>query len=81
MELDDFSAYRAEKRRDAPSAASTPSPVAAELTILDAVTTDHLNGRAPWSAVEQAFDAVLAHPQNTWSREVLAYRQRILHYS
>jgi hypothetical protein len=39
-----------------------------------------LNHGGSVAAVNEAFDAVLNHPDSTWSSEVLNYRQRQVHY-
>lgn len=47
---------------------------------LDIALVMLLNHDGPEEAVDQAFEAVLAHPENTWKRQTLAYRVRQLHY-
>ena len=74
---DHITAYYRSKRRDLPS---RPLPNADLIQQLDHTTVDFLNGRASMNDVDQAFEAVLAHPQNTFTREVLNYRQRVTHY-
>lgn len=69
--------YYKDKGRDLPS---TPSPVSDLLHQLDLAVIEHLNCDGPYAAVKAAFEAVLAHPDSTWTRDVLQYRVRQLHY-
>ena len=47
---------------------------------LDTATSNALNNGGSRLAVDDAFEKVLNHPDSTWSREVLAYRQRQIYY-
>lgn len=76
---DSFRDYYREKCRE--SSVYTPDPVHTLLTVLDKAVIDQLYRGGPQSAVDAAFEAVLAHPQSTWKREVLSYRLRQLFYS
>ena len=76
----DYDAYRnyyKEKARDLPK--YPPLPNAVELNKLDDLTALALEGAATWNEVDRAMDAVLEHPHNTYSREVLEYRQQQLY--
>ncbi len=70
--------YYRDKCRDLPTA---PSPVSDLLRTLDNAVNARLYGDGPQSAIDDAFEAVLDHPQSTWKREVLSYRLRKLFYS
>jgi len=48
---------------------------------LDRLTRLALLECVSWQEVEKAFEAVLNHPRNTFTRESLAYRQNYVHYS
>ena len=74
---DNITAYYRSKQRDIPR---RPLPHADFIQQLDHTTVDYLNGRASEDDVDRAFEAVLAHPQNTFTRETLNYRQRVTHY-
>lgn len=69
--------YRA-KAWDAP--VPSPSTVSDLLRRLDLAVIDHLNHSGTYAAVEAASEAVLSHPESTWTPDVLAYRIRQLHY-
>jgi hypothetical protein len=58
-----------------------PLPNAPELQELDRLTRLALQDGCSWQLVEEAFEAVLNHPQNTFTRESLAYRQNYVHHS
>ena len=58
-----------------------PLPNAPELQELDRLTRLALLECVSWQEVEKAFEAVLNHPRNTFTRESLAYRQNYVHYS
>ena len=47
---------------------------------LDRATIDRLNHGGPIEAEDAAFDAVIRHPENDWTVELLAYRQRQVHF-
>ena len=76
---DAYRDYYREKARDLP--VSPPSPVHDLLHALDSAVIAQMYQGGPQSAVNAAFEAVLAHPQSTWTRDVLSYRLRVLHYS
>ena len=50
------------------------------LTELDHATTMRLNHGGPIEREHEAFDAVIQHPDSNWSVDVLAYRQRQVHF-
>lgn len=75
---DSLAAHFDAKAWDAP--VPSPSTVSDLLRQLDLAVIDHLNHGGPYSAVEAATAAVLAHPESTWKPDVLAYRIRQLHY-
>ena len=58
-----------------------PLPNAFEVMELDRLTRLALQECISWQEVEKAFEAVLNHPHNTFTRESLAYRQNYVHYS
>lgn len=70
--------YYEEKHRDLPKA--THSPVSDLLRRLDVAIVSQLNLGGPQEAVDRAFQAVLDHPESTYTEEVLNYRIRQLHY-
>jgi len=70
--------YYEEKHRDLPKA--THSPVSALLHELDCALIHRDNHGGPQDAVDRAFQAVLDHPESTYTEEVLNYRIRQLHY-
>jgi hypothetical protein len=47
---------------------------------LDYAVIDALNHGGSNDAINEAFDAVINHPDSTWSRDVLSYRIRQVHY-
>ncbi len=47
---------------------------------LDVATINRLNHGGPIEDEEAAFDAVIRHPENDWTVELLAYRQRQVHF-
>jgi U3 small nucleolar ribonucleoprotein component len=75
---DDFNEYYKAKAKDLPTSKRTT--VDDLIDLLDKATIDMLNHGGSRVKVEEAFDAVLNHPDSTWSRDVLAYRQRQVHY-
>ena len=75
---DDLNDYYKEKCRDLPTGRVTP--VSKLLQELDNATIRALNLGGSVLRVEEAFEAVLKHPDSTWTRETLAYRQRQVHY-
>jgi len=70
--------YLKEKGRDVPKPQCTP--VGDAIRRLDIATIHYLNGRGTLGAVDDAFEAVLKIPGNTWTREQLNYRQRQEHF-
>jgi hypothetical protein len=74
----DWADYYAAKGRDLPTL--PPAPQAQLLQNLDAATSWALNYAGKWTAVEAAFEAVLAAPGSTWTRETLSFRQRQLYF-
>ena len=58
-----------------------PLPNAFEVMELDRLTRLALQECISWQEVEKAFEAVLNHPHNTFTRESLAYRQNYVHHS
>ena len=50
------------------------------LTTLDIATQQRLNDRGSIERENDAFDAVIQHPESTWTVDVLAYRQRQVHF-
>ena len=77
---DEILDYYKEKHRDLPKPVC--SPVNDLLRRLDAAIIKNLNPNLGGSQedVDRAFEAVLDHPENTWTRETLSYRIRQLHY-
>ena len=80
MDSNFFSDYLAAKQRDLPTAIDPASPMLQQLD----VATSHamrVDTPAAWFIFDTLFDAVLAYPGSTWTREVLQYRQRQLYFS
>ena len=50
------------------------------LTTLDIATQQRLNDGGSIERENDAFDAVIQHPESTWTVDVLAYRQRQVHF-
>jgi hypothetical protein len=61
--------------------AAKPNPVSDLIHKLDDAVIDALHHGGSTDAIDTAFEAVLTHPESTWTREVLQYRLRQLHYS
>jgi hypothetical protein len=76
---DDWNDYYKEKGRDLPQ--HKADPVSDLLQELDNATISMLHHGGSKIRVDQAFEAVLNHPESTWKRDVLLYRQRVTHYS
>ena len=76
----DIQDYYKAKHRDLPTALD---PAADMLQQLDIATSNAMREDTPaaWFIVDTLFDAVLAYPGSTWTREVLQYRQRQLYFS
>lgn len=70
--------YYEEKKRDLPKAGV--SLVSTLLHRLDCAIIHRDNHGGPQDAVDRAFQAVLDHPDNRYTAEVLSYRIRQLHY-
>ena len=47
---------------------------------LDVATINRLNHGGSIEDENDAFDAVIKHPENDWTVELLAYRQRQVHF-
>ena len=75
---DDLNDYYKSKARDLPK--RKRNTVDDLIDALDNATNLMLNHGGSVDAVNDAFDAVLNHPDSTWSSEVLNYRQRQVHY-
>ena len=50
------------------------------LQALDHATIDRLNWDGPIERENEAFDAVIQHPDSNWTVDTLAYRQRQVHF-
>jgi hypothetical protein len=75
---DDINDYYKAKARDLPT--RKRNSVDDLIDALDTLTIEALNHNGSHAMVDEAFEAVLNHPDSTWSREVLNYRQRQVHY-
>jgi hypothetical protein len=75
---DDINDYYKAKARDLPTRNRTT--VDDLMDALDYAVIDALNHGGSNDAIEEAFDAVINHPDSTWSRDVLSYRIRQVHY-
>jgi hypothetical protein len=75
---DDLNDYYKAKARDLPT--RKRNSVDDLIDALDTLTIEALNHNGSHAMVDEAFEAVLNHPDSTWSREVLNYRQRQVHY-
>ena len=75
---DDLNDYYKAKARDLPT--RNRNCVDDLIDALDNATILMLNHGGSVDAVNEAFDAVLNHPDSNWSSEVLNYRQRQVHY-
>jgi hypothetical protein len=75
---DDINDYYKAKARDLPTRKRTT--VDDLMDALDYAVIDALNHGGSNDAIEEAFDAVINHPDSTWSRDVLSYRIRQVHY-
>ncbi len=67
-----------DKARDLPQ--PTPSAVHGLMAALDRAVVSKLNLGGSQEALDEAFDAVVNHPDSTWTAEVLSYRIRQLYY-
>ena len=75
---DDINDYYKAKARDLPT--RKRSDVDDLMDALDYAVIDALHHGGSNDAINEAFDAVINHPDSTWSREVLSYRIRQVHY-
>jgi len=75
---DDINDYYKAKARDLPT--RNRSCVDNLMDALDYAVIDALHHGGSNDAIEEAFDAVINHPDSTWSRDVLSYRIRQVHY-
>lgn len=75
---DDINDYYKAKARDLPT--RKRSDVDDLMDALDYAVIDALHHGGSNDAIEEAFDAVINHPDSTWSRDVLSYRIRQVHY-
>ena len=57
-----------------------PQSIQELLQTLDAATQNRLNHGGAIERENDAFDAVIQHPESTWTVDVLAYRQRQVHF-
>ena len=73
-----FNRHQRQKGRDP---ISQKDPVSHLLHKLDDAASACLYHNGSELALKEAFEAVLAHPESTWTRDVLSYRMRKLHYS
>jgi len=75
---DDLNDYYKAKARDLPTHKRTT--VDDLMDALDYAVIDALNHGGSNDAIDEAFEAVINHPDSTWSRDVLSYRIRQVHY-
>jgi hypothetical protein len=75
---DDLNDYYKAKARDIPQ--RKRNSVDDLMDALDYAVIDALHHGGSNDAIDEAFDAVINHPDSTWSREVLEYRIRQVHY-
>jgi hypothetical protein len=75
---DDLNDYYKAKARDLPTRKRTT--VDDLMDALDYAVIDALHHGGSNDAIEEAFEAVINHPDSTWSRDVLSYRIRQVHY-
>jgi len=75
---DDINDYYKAKARDLPTRNRTT--VDDLMDALDYAVIDALHHGGSNDAIDEAFDAVINHPDSTWSRDVLSYRIRQVHY-
>jgi hypothetical protein len=75
---DDLNDYYKAKARDLPK--RERSAVDDLMDALDNAVIDALHHGGSNDAINEAFDAVINHPDSTWSRDVLSYRIRQVHY-
>ena len=75
---DDINDYYKAKARDLPTRKRTT--VDDLMDELDCAVINALNHGGSNDAIDEAFNAVINHPDSTWSKEVLGYRIRQVHY-
>jgi hypothetical protein len=75
---DDLNDYYKAKARDLPTRNRTT--VDDLMDVVDYAVIDALNHGGSNDAIDEAFEAVINHPDSTWSRDVLSYRIRQVHY-
>jgi hypothetical protein len=75
---DDLNDYYKAKARDIPQ--RKRNSVDDLMDALDCAVIDALNHGGSNDAIHEAFDAVINHPDSTWSPDVLSYRIRQIHY-
>ena len=75
---DDLNDYYKSKARDIPT--RDRNSVNDLMDALDYAVIDALHHGGSNDAINEAFDAVINHPDSTWSRDVLSYRLRQVHY-
>ena len=71
--------YYQDKARDLPQAKH--SELSELINQLDSAVVENLYRDGTRQAITQAIDAVVQHPDSTWTREALSYRIRKLYYS
>ena len=71
--------YYKEKARDLPK--GVPSEVNNLIRKLDEAVVKLTYHDGAQSEVDEAFDAVINHPESTWKPETLRYRLRCLYWS
>ena len=75
---DDLNDYYKSKARDIPT--RDRNSVDDLMDALDYAVIDALHHGGSNDAINEAFDAVINHTDSTWSRDVLSYRLRQVHY-
>lgn len=76
---DDLNEYYKAKARDLPT--RKRNAVDDLMDALDKAVINALYHNGSNHAIEEAFEAVINHPDSTWSRDVLSYRIRQVHYT
>lgn len=71
--------YYQDKARDFPK--PQRNEVGKLINALDNAVIMHMYHGGPHEDVKKAIDAVVQHPDSTWTHEVLSYRLRVLYYS
>jgi hypothetical protein len=75
---DDINDYYKAKAKDLPKSVCTD--LGDLMDALDKAVINAMDHAGSYAKVEEAIEAVLNHPGSTWSREVLNYRLRQVHY-